>query len=104
VIPKTQEHSGRFAFGIVLGSLLRLVSSSITGLLFWRAFIPDELAFMNQLFGANITAIFPSDEVAIVFGAFLYNSLYLIPSAILCVIFGVIIHKRGLLRLDTPTS
>ncbi|MDD5293584.1 MAG: energy-coupled thiamine transporter ThiT [Candidatus Izemoplasmatales bacterium] len=104
VIPKTQEHSGRFAIGIVLGSLLRLVSSSITGLLFWRAFIPDELAFMNQLFGANITAIFPSDEVTIVFGAFLYNALYLIPSAILCVIIGVIIQKRGLLRLDTPTS
>ncbi|MDD4184920.1 MAG: energy-coupled thiamine transporter ThiT [Candidatus Izemoplasmatales bacterium] len=100
IIPKASERKGRFALGIIIGSLLRLIVASITGILYWRVFIPDEIEFMNTLFGTNFNAFFASDNFVIVFGAFLYNALYLIPSAILCIIVGIILHRRGIIDLS----
>lgn len=100
IIPKASERKGRFALGIIIGSLLRLIVASITGILYWRVFIPDEIEFMNTLFGTNFNAFFASDNFVIVFGAFLYNALYLIPSAILCIIVGMILHRRGIIDLS----
>jgi len=88
---------GRLTLSIVLGSFLRLVSASITGLIYWRSFIPDEIGFMDQLFGGSIFGLFSTENGAIIFAAFLYNSLYLVPSAILCVIVGLILQKRKIL-------
>jgi len=100
IIPKASERKGRFALGIIIGSLLRLIVASITGILYWRVFIPDEIEFMNTLFGTNFNAFFASENFVIVFGAFLYNALYLIPSAILCIIVGMILHRRGIIDLS----
>ncbi|MBN2504738.1 MAG: energy-coupled thiamine transporter ThiT [Bacilli bacterium] len=97
LIPGSLEKPGRFALGIILGSFLRLISASIAGVLYWRVYIPDEIDFMNTIFGGNINNLFASDDAVIVFAAFLYNSLYLIPSAILCIIVGLILHKRGII-------
>jgi thiamine transporter len=100
IIPKASERKGRFALGIIIGSLLRLIVASITGILYWRVFIPDEIEFMNTLFGTNFNAFFASENFVIIFGAFLYNALYLIPSAILCIIVGMILHRRGIIDLS----
>ena len=96
VIPKAKVRKGRFAIGIILGSLLRLIVASITGILYWRVFIPDEIEFMSAFFGADLASLFGSEDVLIIFGSFLYNSLYLIPSAILSVVVGLALHRRGI--------
>ncbi|MFH0993297.1 MAG: energy-coupled thiamine transporter ThiT [bacterium] len=98
IVPAMLKKPSRFAAGILLGSFLRLIAATLTGLLYWRAFIPDEIVFMNGLFGSDIGAIFASDDAAITFAAFLYNSLYMIPSAILCVLVGLILHRRGVIQ------
>lgn len=100
LIPKAKEKSGRFAIGIVIGSLLRLIVASVTGILYWRVFIPDEIEFMNTLFGINLGSLFASENAVIIVGSFLYNSLYLVPSAILCVVVGSLLHQRGIIGFD----
>ncbi len=97
LIPGQLKKPGRFILGILLGTTLRLVSASIAGLLFWVAYIPEELGFMQTLFGLDVASWFASDEGAVLFGAFAYNMLYLVPSFILCAILGVVFQKRGIL-------
>ncbi len=99
VVPGSDTKAGRFATAILLGSTLRLVASSITGLLYWRVFIPDEIVFMSTLFGVDINGFFATENAVVVFGAFLYNALCLVPSAILCVIVGLAINRRGIIAL-----
>ncbi|HOP56573.1 MAG TPA: energy-coupled thiamine transporter ThiT [Bacillota bacterium] len=98
LIPGQLEKGGRFVLGILLGTVLRLISASIAGLLFWVAYIPEELDFMHTLFGVDIAGFFASDNAAVLFGAFAYNMLYLVPSFIICALIGVIFQKRGLLK------
>lgn len=97
LIKDTLKKPSRFVIAILLGSILRLISATIAGLLYWRIYIPEEIGFMNQIFGGNLNNLFANDNSVIIFSAFLYNALYMIPSAILCVLVGIIIHKRGIL-------
>ncbi len=96
IIPGSRNKAGRFVLGIALGSFLRLISASIAGILYWRIYIPDEIDFMNSIFGGNMNSLFANDDLVIIFAAFVYNSLYLVPSAIMCMIVGYILHKRGI--------
>jgi len=100
VVPSMLRKPSRFAAGILLGSLLRLISATITGLIYWRTFIPDEIVFMNSLFGTDLGGLFASENAAITFAAFLYNALYMIPSAILCVLVGLVLHRRGVVSFQ----
>ncbi len=97
LIPNTLKSSTRFGLAILLGSFLRLISASLTGIFYWKAFIPDELGYMDTLFHSNLVGTL-SENMIVVVGSFLYNSLYMIPSAILCVIVGVILHKRQIVQ------
>ncbi len=97
VVKDTLKKPSRFVFAILLGSFLRLISATIAGVLYWRIYIPEEIGFMNGIFGSDLNGLFASDNAVIIFSAFLYNALYMIPSAILCVLVGLIIHKRGIL-------
>ncbi len=97
LIPNSLSKLSRFIWLIVLGSALRWIAASLAGVAYWAEYIPDEMAWVDQIFHTNIIGTF-SENAVIFFGAFIYNSLYMIPSLILCIIIGIIIHKRGILQ------
>lgn len=89
-----------FTLGILLGSFLRYLVASLVGVLYWKAFIPDEILFMDEMFSMNLHAVFTSETAVIAAGSFLYNAIYMVPSAILCILVGLTLQRRKILALN----
>jgi thiamine transporter len=92
-----------FTLGILLGGFLRYIVASVVGILYWKAFIPDEILFMNQLFAFDLNSVFSSETAIIGAGSLLYNALYMVPSTLLCLVVGLALQRRQILSLNLKT-
>ena len=102
-LPKTSKKTSRFIYLILIGAILRYLMSTLAGVAFWAEYIPDEMIWLDSVFGTSISTSL-SGNALIFFGSFIYNWLYMIPSIILCVIVGVILFNRGIVTYGIDES
>ncbi len=87
----------KFAYAILIGSFFRLISATITGVIFWKTYIPGEMAQIDGAFHTGFATAF-SNNAGLIIGSLIYNAIYLVPSAILCIIVGILLVKRQIIQ------